>query len=511
MTILEAMDDPTLFGSAFPDRATWKAWRIFLRGLFALPLEAEDRELYAQHTGRAGIAFWPLPREGWVVVGRRGGKSRIAALVAVFLACFRDYADVLSPGERGTLPVIAADRRQARVVFKYIVGLIEGSPVLASLIESRTAEAIHLTNGVTIEVHTASWRSTRGYTLVGAVLDEVAFWRTDDSANPDTEIIAALRPGMATVPGALLLAISSPYARRGSLWTAYKRHYAKDGDPIFVWKAGTRDMNPTVPEDVVTDALAADEAAAQAEYLGEFRRDIEAFVSREALEACVIPDRHELPPVAGVAYRAFVDPSGGSQDSFALAIAHGEQRGDQMIAVLDYLAERRPPFNPQEIVEQYAAVLKAYGIGRVQSDKYAGQWVVEAFARHGILCEQSALPKSDLYANLLPLLNSGRVGLLDHPRLQAQLLGLERRTSRAGRDAIDHGPGGHDDVANVVAGCCLLAAESATIGDPGFIGGERRQTVPSTAAGFDSYEREAWEHEVGLVGGRKSWRDSDPW
>src|SRR5262249_36329059 len=65
-----------------------------------------------------------------------------------------------------------------------------------------------------IEVHTASFQAVRGYTLIGAVCDEIAFWRAEDSANPDTEILNGLRPGMATVSGAMLLCISSPYARR---------------------------------------------------------------------------------------------------------------------------------------------------------------------------------------------------------------------------------------------------------------------------------------------------------
>ncbi len=182
--------------------------------------------------------------EAWLVVGRRGGKSRIAALVAVWLACFRDYRAFLAPGERGTLMVIAADRRQARVVFRYIVGLLEGVELLRPLIQQQTQEAVHLTNRVTIEVHTASFRAVRGYTLVGAVCDEVAYWRSEESANPDVEIINALRPGMATVPEALLLCISSPYARRGALWEVYRTHYGRDGDPVLVWQADTRSIEP---------------------------------------------------------------------------------------------------------------------------------------------------------------------------------------------------------------------------------------------------------------------------
>lgn len=77
------------------------------------------------------------------------------------------------------------------------------------------------------------------------------------------------------------------------------------------------------------------------------------------------------------------------------------------------------------------------------------------FRKHGITYDASARPKSDLYRDLLPRLNSGEVDLLDEQRLVAQLCGLERRTSRGGRDSIDHAPGSHDDIANAVAGCLV--------------------------------------------------------
>src|SRR5439155_16788293 len=345
---------------------------------------------------------------------------------AVYLACFRDYRPVLAPGERGTLPIIAADRRQARTVFCYVTGLLDSCPMLARMLSNRTTESIELTNGVTIEVHTASFRSVRGYTVVSCVLDEVAFWRTEDSANPDREIVNALRPAMATVPGALLLAISSPYARRGCLWDTYRQHHGRDGDPVLVWQAPTRAMNPTVDARVIAEAYAQDEIAAAAEYGAEFRRDVEAFLTRETVEAVVAPGRRELSPVAGFDYVAFCDPSGGSQDAMALAIAH-QQDGR---AVLDAVREIRPPFSPEAVVREFADLLRQYGVTTVRGDRYAGEWPRQAFARHGIAYEPSAAPKSELYGGFLPILNSARVELLDVPRLHAQLLGLERRTSR---------------------------------------------------------------------------------
>jgi hypothetical protein len=149
------------------------------------------------------------PERHGFIVGRRGGKSRIAALLAVYLAAFQNLH--AGKGERATLPVIAADRKQARVVFGYVKGLLHGAPMLKALIEREGADSISLTNGVTIEVHTASWRSVRGYTVVGAVLDEVAVWRSMRARTPTRKSSLLYAPAMATVPGALLVAISSPY------------------------------------------------------------------------------------------------------------------------------------------------------------------------------------------------------------------------------------------------------------------------------------------------------------
>ena len=148
--------------------------------------------------------------------------------------------------------------------------------------------------------------------------------------------------------------------------------------------------------------------------------------------------RYELPPEPGVTYSGFVDPSGGVSDSMTLAIAH---LGRNTTCILDAVIEVRPPLDPEQTVAEFAALLRRYGVTRIVGDKYAGEWPPARFAEHGVEFEQSARPKSDLYRDLLPLLNARRIELLDHPRLSAQLAGLERRTARSGRDSIDHAPG----------------------------------------------------------------------
>ena len=447
VTILDACSDPALFGPWFTG-TSWTPWRAFLGALFGLPLSDEEAKVYRECTGRETLPDKPAT-EGWVIVGRRGGKSRIAALIGIYLACFRDYTEYLASGEVGTLAIIAADRRQARVVMRYLTGFLEGVPELAKMVTARSAETIKLSNRVAIEVHTASFRAVRGYTLIGVIGDEIAFWRTaDDSANPDTEILNGLRPGMATIPGSMLLAISSGYARRGALYQAYRDHYGQDGDGTLVWKASTEIMHPDIDPEIIRKAYEDDPEAAAAEYGGEFRRDIESFVPRETVEACAILGRRELPPSSDITYRAFVDPSGGSQDSMTLAIAHD----GESVAVVDAVRERRPPFSPADVVEEFATLLKSYRVTTVTGDRYAGEWPREQFRNHGIEYAVATRTKSDMYRDLLPILNSGQVELLDHKRMITQLSSLERRTARGGRDSIDHAPGAHDDVANAVAG-----------------------------------------------------------
>jgi hypothetical protein len=449
-SILDAVRDVQLFAPWFKAPATWAAWYAFLAALFALPMSPEQLTIYRKCTGRNAPPT-TRTKEAWLVCGRRAGKSFVLALIAVFLACFNDYRRFLSPGERGVVLIIASDRRQARVIFRYIRGLLTGIPMLARMIERETADAFDLTNSVSIEVGTASFKSVRGYSIVAALCDEIAFWPSESSVTPDYEILDAVRPAMATIPGAMLLCASSPYAQRGALFDAFRRNFGHDDAQALIWKAPTRVMNPSVPQSFIDEALQRDPASAAAEYMAEFRTDVESFIQREVVEAAVASGRHELPPLTGLSYVAFTDPSGGSSDAMTLAIAHREKATNR--AVLDAVREVRPPFSPDGAVQDFAALLKSYRVHKVSGDRYGGEWPRERFRVH--LAEK---PKSDLYRDMLPLLNSGRAELIDNPRLIAQLCGLERRTARGGKDSIDHCPGAHDDVANAVAGALVMAA-----------------------------------------------------
>jgi hypothetical protein len=326
--------------------------------------------------------------------------------------------------------------------------------MLAKKIERETSESIDLNNSVTIEVGTASHRSVRGYAIAAGLCDELAFWQTDDAAEPDYAVLDALRPGMATIPTAVLLCASSPYAKRGALYDAFRNFYGRDDAPVLVWKAPTRTMNPTVPQTVIDAAIERDAASASAEYGAEFRSDVADFVSRDAVLACVDPGVRERPPLVGRhQYVSFVDPSGGSADSMTTAIGHLESN----IIVVDCVREIVAPFDPESAADEFTKLFQTYGIGKTNGDRYAAAWCSQAFEKRKIIYSHSELPKSGLYLNLLPHLNSKTVKLLDIPRAVNQISSLERRTSRGGRDSIDHPPQAHDDIANVIAGLTYIA------------------------------------------------------
>ena len=481
-SLRRALADPNLLGGTLTGDS-WRAWRVLLIAAMGEELQEDERALFKELTGRVREPGQRV-EEFAGVVGRRGGKSRAISVLATYIAGLCDHP-ALVRGETGVVLIIAPDARQATICLDYIEATFRASPILRKLIENRIADTLELTNGVSVEVRAANFRRLRGPTYLAVIADECAFWFSDEhAANVDAEILGACRPGLATTSGPLIM-ISSPYARRGELHRVYAKHFGPRGDPlVLVAQAASRTMNQTLPQSVIDRAMERDPAHANAEYLAQFRTDIESFVSIEAVQACVARGIYERAPRPGQSYAAFTDPSGGSADSFTLGIGHHEPAAQ--ITVLDALREVKPPFSPEDVCREFSALLKTYSIARVSGDRYAGAWPVELFSKFGIAYEQSAAPKSDLYRDMLPLINSRRLDLLDHPKLVSQLTSLERRTARSGKDSIDHPPGGHDDIVNSVAGiAALFMAQSSFDSTYRWLDGDETNDDPDGRKAWD--------------------------
>lgn len=500
-------------------RTTWTAWRVFLAAAFGQSLQDLDLDhrIDAPSDEGSGIATMPVypgipdadvprgaaalqPLASWqdvfegctgrktwpswqsrivsLIVGRRGGKSYITAIIGIYLALCKQYK--LNLGTKGMVMILARDREQAGVIRSYVLAFLKTAPLAGFLASEPTQKLIEMTNGITIEIRSVSEAGTRGYTVVAALMDEIAFWPTDaNSAKQDKKVLRALRPAMFGIKNAMIVMLSSPYAQRGELYETWRRSYGKDDDHRhLVWQADTLSMRPSDDQELLDEIKAEydeDPENAKAEYGAQFRSDLESLYKKSVVENVCVQGRAERPRMAAYGYRGFVDPSGGSSDSYVLAIAHDELRdiaGERVkIPILDKVREWPAPFDPEEVSKEVVEICRAYQIAEVTGDAYGGEWPREPLRKRGVQYALSDKTRSELYLEFLPVINSGRCELLDreaNKKMVNQFSNLERRTGRTGKDSVDHPPGSHDDVANAVAGV-MIATPSMWQLPPGVV------------------------------------------
>jgi hypothetical protein len=451
VNIVQCLEDRALLGGlpAFADLSSWRNWLVFLRAAYGLPMSDADLDAFRQFTGRTTPRPGGYP-EAVAVVGVQSGKSQVAAAMAAFAAI---------TGQDGTHALlIAQDQRSAlRTLLRYARQPFEARPLFSAEVARDTLDSLELKNGVSLSAYPCKPSAIRGLRACLAVIDELAFFVSSDGRPVDQEMLRAARGRVATTDGKLIV-LSSPYAAAGALYDLHRRHFGRDDSPVLVWQASAPAMNPTLPADYLARMAQDDPEAYRSEVLGEFRQGVSTFLDADAIAASVETGTRERARVPGVAYVSFDDPASGSgSDAWTKAIAHRE--GDRV--VLDVLRAWSPPFNPSGVIAESADLSKAYGLHSTTGDRFAAGFVLEGFRAHGIAYAPSALDRSALYLELLPLMNADRVRLLDAPDLLRELRGLERRRGLAGRDRIDHRPGQHDDRANAVAGALALAAGKA--------------------------------------------------
>ena len=447
----DALTSPKLFGPFFAG-PSWDLWKTVVKAKDGEPLDATELARFRTVAER-DPPIKPV-REFVVIAGRGAGKDSITSAIASTTAV--NFHGKLRPGERAVVMCLACDREQAKIVFNYIRAYFERIPALAKTVVRINDESIELANHVDVEVHTNSYRGVRGRSLLCAIFDEAAFWRSEGSQNPDFEVAGAIQPALGRVAGSTLILISSAHKRSGLLYEKWKQHYGRNDDDILVVKGTTLQFNPTFDAKIIERQLASDRQLYGAEYLSEWRDDLATFISRQLLEAAVDTDVIVRPPQEGVQYFAFDDPSGGAHDSYALGVAHQDPRSNDVI--LDLVREWFAPLNPFEVTGEIAAILREYRLTEVTGDDYGKRWVSDAYGKIGILRRKSELDRSGIYLNVLPLFTSGRARLLDNQRLINQFANLERRTFPSGKDKIDHERGRHDDLCNAAAGALTLAA-----------------------------------------------------
>ena len=462
ISITKAIKDPNLFLPFLQDGnssiATWTNWMTYLRVLYGLPLLPKRAALVKECTGRdMNLLLKKSFDTSLAIIGRRSGKSKVAAVIGAFVAILSGLERLLSKGELGLVVIISPTKLQSQVVKSYIRAIFESTPMLQNEVVEETKESFLLSNGVRIMILTGDWRAVRGFSLLACIVDELSFFGLSEESRvrSDTELIRALLPSLSTTKGRLIC-ITTGYAKKGITYKWYRKYWGNNKGKVLVWKAPSRTMNPTLPQSVVDAAMEEDRASALSEYMGEFRQDVIIWLPREAIEMVVVKGRKELLPRKDIRYYGFCDVSGGRSEDAGLAIGHRD-KGRKV--VIDFAKRYKAPHSPYEVIASMCGELKRYYIKVVVGDNYSAEFCRQAFLSNGIGYEKCKLSKSGLYLELLPRICSKEIELLDEETSIQQLASLERRTRSGGKDAVDHCQGGKDDLCNAIAGVSTVMSK----------------------------------------------------
>jgi hypothetical protein len=306
MLMRQWLTDPQLFGPP----PSWHLWRTILIASHGELLLPDEAAAYQGLVGRPYVPGAPLS-ELWACIGRRGGKSSTISVAALFHALTRDYTKLLRPGEKPLIPLVAADRSEAKSLYQFCLGALQELPMLAGLIEGITASTIRLINGVEIDIRTANLRSLRGRSVPFAALDELSMFMVD-GASPAEDILGSLRPALINLQGQLCC-IFSPYSRRGPTWDMYRLHSDGHNPRVLYIKAPSWILNNSIPQEWLDEQRERDPVAFEREFGAEFSADCAAFIDRQIVEDQTIPGRRELPPSASIQYTACCDAMRAAQ------------------------------------------------------------------------------------------------------------------------------------------------------------------------------------------------------
>ena len=395
-----------------------------------------------------------------MIAGRRGGKGKKASVQVAYLAALCDWSDEIDFGIRGKVAYVAGTKTQANHAYSALAEIFRKVPLFRKLLKNDIAGSLELHNNIDIQIEAANWRTLRGGTLICGVMDEVSFFFSgDETKNEDDEILSALRYGTLTTKGPIIC-ITSPHFKTGIVWNTYKDHYGSAGDAdILVSHGATTDFNPTVDPVWIARMYKRDALKAASEIGGAFREDTGGFITLTDMMRHVPKKTTVRPPELGWDYVAFCDPSGGRSDAFTLAIAHREGTEDDGMIFLDRLDEFKAPFDPRIVCQTIAGTLRDYGLSEVIADNYGAELMSSMFSSYGVRLIPSPRSRTEIYLEALVLLNVGNLELLANDRMVQQFVSLQRRVSRGqGHEIIDHPPGGHEDLANAVAGALVSVA-----------------------------------------------------
>lgn len=387
-----------------------------------------------------------------VVAGGRAGKSYVLGALRLLHLALSVPLTTLAPGEAAEAIVVAPDLRLSRHVLRYVRG-IAGPAMVAETADSIT---IRRPDGhqVILDCLPASrgGSAVRGRSLVGAFLDEAAFFRDADYRVNDEDVFRALAPRI--VRGGQLIVASTPWAETGLLYRFWREEFGRPATAI-VAHAPTLLLRPDAAPEVARERK-RDPENARREFDAEFLPAGSAlYFDSRAIDACTDASPRPLPPMHTGTACVGAD-LGFRSDSSAAVVAEYDGEHVHVMDLLELRPEKGRPLTPSRTIAEIAELARRYEAPGVMADQHYAEAVREhlAAADLALLAAPEGQPaKLETYAKLRALLLDGAVRLPAHPRLLDQLRQVTAVPTAGGNISI-RSPrtpgGGHGDLVSAL-------------------------------------------------------------
>jgi hypothetical protein len=383
--------------------------------------------------------------------GRRGGKSSSFSRLMVVEALYGHHD--IPPGDTGVGAIISTrldEAAQRLATIQSILDALEipyrpwGAGVMGIRIIGRR---------VGFRVYAASITGVSGFTGIFVLCDEVAKWRDRDTGvNPAGQVLASVRPTMATQENARIALSSSPFGMLDAHYDAYE-----EGETAFQCTAfaPTWVANPTLTEEE-TKAMEPDEGVWLREYAAIPQAEAETSLLTELLiDRAMRAEAGDLPFCEGWSYVAAMDPATRT-NAWTLTVA-GQDREERRHVVLarEWVPKPGLPLDPLTVLAEVAIHLAAYGLDTAYTDQHAVEMLrAMANQRKLTLIEAAWTPttKREGYEHVLKLAQANRLGLPLDSQVKADLLGIRKVITRSGvQYQLAEVRGRHADYAPAIA------------------------------------------------------------
>lgn len=446
----------------------------FTRQILGVQLYPKQEELLA--------ALWePGITHAVLSLGRRSGKTTLAAICAVYAAVCLGGRYRKSLGLRSTFNIlcIANKENQSKVALGIIRDLIERSPLLQPLIKRQAMETLELSNGAIFTASPASSRGIRGQASPLIIFDELAH-SLDTSGNAaGDQLYQAVAPGAAQFgEDAKILMLSTPWIQSGIFWDFFNQGQSPDYPSTYSISLPTWEVNPHLPYDgdFLRTERDRDPWTFGIEYGANFASPVGSFLSSDDIESCILREHaNPVPAKSDQYYTLSLDPAKGGRDEYVACILHWEK--DECIIDRWHTFEpsvvdgKRRLVNIEDVESWIIESNTRYRFHKIILDQYNSQSTIQNLRKRGLPCRElhwSSKSMTEAYTKLRNLVIAGNLNLYRHKKAIGQLKGLTVKYNSVGTMSVSGGNGaGVDDYCAALAGAVLVSSPPRSKGRSG--------------------------------------------